>query len=132
VSDPLSDTELEILRILWLEHPLKPAEIEEQFAWPIDNGTLRSTLSVLMSKGKVTRRKVGKAFVYSPVVERPSLLKSLTERLSKILTGGSTAELVMELVRAEKFSPEQIEELRRLAEQKAEAQPPATRKGRSS
>jgi len=121
MTEPMSDAELEALRILWEQHPLKPAEIEQRFAWKIDNGTLRSTLAVLMEKAKVTRRKEGKAYLYSPVVERPSLLKGLTERLSRILTGGSTAELVMELVRAERFTPEQIEELQRIARGKGGA-----------
>jgi len=121
VTEPMSDAELEAMRILWLEHPLKPAQIEERFAWKIDNGTLRSTLAVLMEKGKVVRRKEGKAFLYSPVVERPSLLKGMAERLSRILTGGSTADLVMELVRSEKFTPEQIEELKRIASAKGES-----------
>ena len=91
MTEPLSDTELETLRILWEKHPLKPAQIEERFTWSIDNGTLRSTLAVLMAKGKVTRQKQGKAYLYSPVVERPSLLKSMAQGLSRILTGGSTA-----------------------------------------
>lgn len=132
MTEPLSDAELEILRVLWEEHPLKPAEIGGRFAWEIDNGTLRSTLSVLMAKGKITRHKEGKAFLYSPVVERPSLLKSMAERLSRILTDGSTADLVMELVRSEKFTPEQMEELKRIANQTGDGAKQSTRKGKSS
>jgi predicted transcriptional regulator len=79
-----------------------------------------------MAKGKVTRQKQGKAYLYSPVVERPSLLKSMAQRLSRILTGGSTAELVMELVRSEKFTPEQIQELQRIASQGGPPTSPST------
>lgn len=116
MTEPLSDTELEILRILWEEHPLKPGEIGERFAHEIDNGTLRSNLVALVAKGKLQRKREGKAFVYLPMVKRRGMLQTFTKRLSRVFTGGSSSELVMELVRAERFTPEQLAELRRIAE----------------
>ncbi|MBI1291624.1 transcriptional regulator [bacterium] len=129
MTEPLSDSELEAMRILWEESPLKPGQIQERFAWEIDNGTLRSTLAVLMTKGKVTRTKEGKAFLYAPAVERPSVLKSLAERLSRILTGGSTSDFVMELVRSEQFTPEQIQELQRIAAGESDATKGSEKRG---
>lgn len=116
MTEPLSDTELEILRILWEEHPLKPGEIVARFSHEIDNGTLRSNLVQLVAKGKLQRNREGKAFVYLPVVKRQGLLQSVTKRLSRAFTGGSSSELVMELVRTERFTPEQLDELRRIAD----------------
>ena len=40
-------------------------------------------------------------------------------RMAKVFTGGSTAELIMQLLKQESLSPEEIEELKRVANEKA-------------
>lgn len=116
----LRDNELEAMRILWeSSDPLKPGDIQERFAWEIDNGTLRSTLKVLVDKGHIHRSKAGKAFFYRPLSTRERVLSGIVGRLSRIFTGGSPAELIAQLVKTEKLSPEEIEELRQIADESA-------------
>ncbi len=62
----LSETELEVLRILWQDAPLKPAEIQERFSAEIDNGTLRSVLVGLVEKKILGRSKVGRRSTTPP------------------------------------------------------------------
>jgi predicted transcriptional regulator len=117
----LRDTELEALRILWeKDRPLKPAEIQEDFSWKIDNGTLRSTLVGMVEKGHVSRTKQGKAFFYRAKVAPESMLKSFATRLARVFTGGSSADLILQLIQTEKLSAEEIAELRRIAESQAD------------
>ena len=124
----LSKSELEAMRVLWEKGaPLKPAEIQDGFSWSIDNGTLRSTLRVLMEKGHVKRKKKGKAFHYQPTVSREGMLQSMVRRMADVFSGGSAADLIAQLVKTEKLSPDEIEELRRIAEEKA---PKSRAKGR--
>ncbi len=101
--------------------PLKPSEIQEQFPWEIDNGTLRSTLTCLMEKGLVTRHKKGKAFLYQPKTDHTTLLKTLAGRLARVFAQGSTAGLIARLIEAEDLSEEEVHELRRLTQAKAKA-----------
>jgi predicted transcriptional regulator len=123
----LSKNELEAMRILWEESPLKPGEIEKRFVRPIENATLRSTLRVLMEKGHVRRTKKGKAFVYSPKASREGVLSKMARSMAHAFTGGSSADLIAQLIRNEKLSMEEIDELRRIAGEKASNTKPRDR-----
>ena len=107
------------MRILWEKGPLRPAEIQELFAWRIDNGTLRSVLRVLMEKGHLKRRKVGNAFVYRANASRQRLQSRMAWLMADVFTGGSTADLIAQLIKTEKLSSREIEELSRITEEKA-------------
>jgi predicted transcriptional regulator len=111
----LNDTELEVLRILWEEHPLKPAEIQSRFPSPIENATLRSLLVSMVERNHLERRKQGKAFFYSPVARKPGMLRRFSRRLSDVFAGGSPATLIAELIRTENLSEEELEQLRSIA-----------------
>ena len=114
----LKRNELEAMRVLWQRGPLKPAEIQSCFSWSIDNGTLRSVLAVLMEKGHVLRRKKGKAYFYRAKSSRRSLQSRMTRLMADVFTGGSTADLIAQLIKSEKLSPSEFDELRRIAENK--------------
>jgi predicted transcriptional regulator len=78
----LNRNELEAMRVLWEKGTLKPGEIQEGFAWDIENATLRSVLRVLMDKGYVARRKKGKAYFYRAKASRRSVLKNVAGRIN--------------------------------------------------
>ena len=115
----LNKSELEAMRVFWNHGELKPAEIQRHFSWDIDNGTLRSTLRVLVEKGLATRRKNGKAYCYRATASGPSVLSAMARRMAHVFTGGSTAGLIAQLMETEKLSPGEIAELRRVAATKA-------------
>lgn len=114
----LNRNELEALRVLWEQGQQKPGEIQAEFSWPIDNGTLRSVLRVLMDKGLVSRKKEGKAFVYRAKTPRDKLLTRMLRQMAHVFAGGSRAELILQLVESEDLSPEAIAELRRITEKR--------------
>jgi BlaI family penicillinase repressor len=115
----LNRNELEAMRVLWHEGALKPAEIQEHFSWPIENATLRSVLRVLMEKGQLTRRKKGRAFYYKTKASRRGVLSTMSRQMAHVFTGGSTADLIAQLIKTEKLSKAEIEELRQIAEARA-------------
>lgn len=94
----LNQNELEALRILWEKGELKPAEIQADFSWPIENATLRSVLVNLVEKKHVTRHLQGKAFFYAARVPKATMLQQLTHHLARVFAGGSHRELVAQLV----------------------------------
>lgn len=112
----LNENELEVLRILWDESPQKPAAVQAEFGWQIDNGTLRSVLVGMVERGLLRRRKEGKAFVYSPIVRRETHLRRMIARIADVYAEGSTAKLLMELVSRENLSADELDRLRRIAE----------------
>lgn len=125
----LNRNELEALRVLWECGELKPAQIEAEFAWDVDNGTLRSILKVLMEKGLVSRRKAGNAFIYKAKQSRSSVLLGMAKSMAQVFAGGSPAALVSQLIKLERLSPKEIDELRRIAEANSSgAEPPRGRR----
>jgi predicted transcriptional regulator len=114
----LNETEIEALRILWKIGEAKPAEIQAQFGWEIDNGTLRSTLRNLVRKKHVSRKREGKAYHYSARVPKATALQIFTRSLARIFTGGSTRELVAHLVDTHDLKPEDLKLIRETAARK--------------
>ncbi len=111
----LNSNELEALRILWEQGELKPAAIQKQFSWPIENATLRSVLVKLVDEKYVARRLQGKAFLYAARLPKKTLLSSLTRHLARIFAGGSAQELVAQMVKTADIRPEDMELLRQTA-----------------
>lgn len=119
----LNRNEMEAMRILWLGEPLKPSQIQEQFTWKIENATLRSALALLVDKGLATREKQGKAFYYRAKGSQHGMLSNMARRLAQIFTGGSTIDLIAQLIRNEQLSRQEIDELRCIAEEKGSESP---------
>jgi len=111
----LNQNEMEAMRILWERGESKPAEIQEQFSWAIDNGTLRSTLVNLVHKKHVSRLRQGKAFYYSAVIPKTTALQSLTRGLAKIFAKGSMRELIAQLVDTTDITPDDLKIIHKIA-----------------
>lgn len=108
--------ELAVMRILWSHGELKPADIQRHFSTPIKNPALRSYLKILLEKGHVTRRKIGKAFHYKAATREQTAFRSSLREMVEAYCDGSTKSLVLNLIRAEKLSEQDLLELKRLAD----------------
>ena len=111
--------ELAVMQILWEHGELKPAKIQEHFPEPIKNPALRSYLAVLVEKGHVSRRKVGKAFFYQAITRQQAAFRSTIRQIVDAYCDGSTKDLVLNLIRSEKLSKSELLELKRLADDSA-------------
>jgi BlaI family penicillinase repressor len=107
--------ELEVMQVLWQENPLKPADIESRLERPIGNAALRSVLRVLLEKGHVKRLKRGKAYFYRPTRPAQASFRQMARKLADVFCSGSAFDLVAQLIKAEKLSPEDIRKLEKLA-----------------
>ena len=110
--------ESEMMRILWDYGEQKPSEIQDRHPRRIKNAALRFQLKILLEKGHIARRKIGKAYYYKALTQRKGAFKKMVRRMAEIYCQGSTAGLIAELIRTEKLSEEEIRELRQLAEDK--------------
>ncbi len=111
----LTPGELEVMEVLWQHGSLKPAEILEHLDRPLTNPALRSVLRVLLEKGHVTRRKNGKAYHYRSRKAAPIAFKKMTERLADIFCGGSSFELIAQLIKSENLSEGDLRRLQKIA-----------------
>lgn len=120
---PLTQNELEALRILWERGESKPAEIQELFSWPIDNGTLRSTLLNLVHKKHVKRKQLGKAFYYAARLPKTTALQTMMRSLARVFAQGSTRGLMVQLVDTAEITPKDLQLIREIAAAKSSRKP---------
>jgi BlaI family penicillinase repressor len=113
--------ELAVMRLLWEHGEMKPADIQRRFPWEIKNPALRSHLTILLGKGDVTRRKVGKAYFYQAATQRHSAFRSTLRELVDNYCGGSVQSLLLNLIRSEKLSAAELLEIEKLAQGDAPA-----------
>ncbi len=109
--------ELEVMRILWEHGESKPAGILERFPWELTNSSLRSYLTILLDKGHLARRRVGKAYFYRAKTRRQSAFRGMVHDLARVCCDGSVEALICQLIRSEKLSEEDLLELKRLSEE---------------
>ncbi len=116
----LGSAELEVLKGLW---SIGRATVRDVLAHLHENGrcvaytTVQTSLTRLEQKGFVTSDKSEFAYVYRAKVSRDRITRSRLKTLVKQLYDGAAGPLVLQLVRTEQFTPEEIEELQTLLDQ---------------
>ena len=112
-----SDTELEILKALW-DHgagtvrELKVVLKKAGRHWAYT--TVQTLLNRLEAKGYVKSDKAGFAHVFHPTVTRDKLMRQRLKDLANELCDGAATPLVLALVDGQRFTPEELEQFRRL------------------
>ena len=122
--------ELAVMQILWEHGELKPAQIQDHFPRSIKNPALRSILGILVDKGHVARRKAGKAFFYKAKTRRQSVFRSMLREVVDVFYQGSSEALLMNLIKSQMLSEEELIELKRMADEPAAK--PKSKKGTNS
>ena len=124
-----TDIELEVMRILWEHGEMKPAEIISQYPRPVKNPAMRSFLSVLVHKGHISRRKVGKAFYYKALTQPEPAFREMLNKMVNTFFSGSTEALLCRLLRSEKLTEEQLLELKKMAQKEDAGKSSTSKKG---
>jgi len=120
--------ELKVMQLLWEHGELKPGELQARFPEPIKNPALRSYLTTLLQKGHVTRRLVGKAYYYKAVTRSRSAFRTMLGELVDAYCGGSVQALVMNIIKTERLSEEELLKLKQLADLSDQTSPPDRRR----
>jgi BlaI family transcriptional regulator, penicillinase repressor len=119
----LTPGEIKVMKLLWEHGELKPSELQDRFPEPIKNPALRSYLTTLLEKGHLTRRRVGKAYFYKAVTRSRSAFRTMLGDLVDSFCGGSIQALVMNIIKAEQLSEEELLEMKRLADESGKTRP---------
>jgi predicted transcriptional regulator len=110
----VTETELAILMFLW-EHgqssrrqitdALYPGGGESHYA------TVQNLLGRLERKGFVGHSRIGSILVFAARVDRDELIRRRLQGLADALCGGAVAPLVMNLIKSQPLSANEVEEL---------------------
>ena len=91
-------------------------DIRQKIPNPPSYSAVRAMLAKLEAKGAIRHREEGLRYVYSPTARRSTARRSAVERLVRVFFGGSPGEAVNALLDAEKWDPEELEEMSRRIE----------------
>ncbi len=116
IADKISDSELEVMKLLWqAEDALPVTEIREALqrsrGW--EATTVKTLVSRLVSKGVIAQEKRN-VFYYSPRITEQEYNDWATGNLIRRLYNGSAKDLVAALVHSEGLSRQDLEELQKL------------------
>ncbi len=111
-----TESELEILGVLWSRGLASVREVHEELAKTKDVGytTTLKLMQIMHEKGLVKRDDSVKTHIYQALVSREKTQKHLLGRMINGLFGGSPTQLVIQALGNYKASDEEIEEIQQL------------------
>jgi predicted transcriptional regulator len=123
----LGEAELQVLRALWEGGPATVREVLNHLhkqGRRVAYTTVLTFLTRLEQKGFVKSDKSDLAYVYRAAVTRNQVTKSRLKTVLDQLFDGEAAPLVLQLMKTEKFSQDEIAELQKLVDQLDARNPP--------
>jgi BlaI family transcriptional regulator, penicillinase repressor len=111
-----TESELEILQILWQHGLATVREVHEELAKSKDAGytTTLKLMQIMHEKGLVKRDESMRTHVYQPAVNKEKTQKHLLGKMIDSLFGGSSTQLVLQALGEQKASPEELEQIQHL------------------
>ncbi|HYC40728.1 MAG TPA: BlaI/MecI/CopY family transcriptional regulator [Chitinophagaceae bacterium] len=112
-----TESELEILQILWAKGLATVREVHEELAKTKDVGytTTLKLMQIMHEKGIVKRDDSMRTHVYQAAVNKEKTQKHLLNKMIDSLFGGSPTQLVIQaLGESHKASPEELEKIQAL------------------
>ena len=113
---PLGETEMEILHHVWKLEKATVAQVQERILEDrkVAYTTIMTIMKNLSEKGLLDKELQGNTYVYRPAQPAGEVQQNLVRQFVDKVFKGSPAALVQSLVKAEKLSPEDREEIERL------------------
>ncbi len=120
----LTDLQLSIMRLLWARGETTVADVHA--ALEPERGLALTTVATVLTRleraGVVSRRHVGRHYLYRPVVTEEEVRRSMVSGLAERLFQGDVAALVGHLLTEADIAPGDLDRVRRLIEQKQRQQ----------
>ena len=116
----ITDAEWDVLNEVWQQNPIAATDVTQALKsernWSL--GTVRTLLTRLVDKGALEATKVGRRFLYSPLVSMEACLRQKSQSFIDRVFGGAPSSVILNLVRDTELSKEDIKELRRILRDK--------------
>ncbi|OQP65626.1 BlaI/MecI/CopY family transcriptional regulator [Niastella populi] len=111
-----TESELEILQILWKKGNASVREVHEELLQTKEAGytTTLKLMQIMHEKGLVKRDDSIKTHIYQAAVSKEKTQKHLLNKMIDTVFGGSPGELVMQALGNHKASAEELEEIQKI------------------
>ena len=123
----ISESEFEIMKILWDSHPLSTNDIctrlEPLKGW--NSKTIHTLLTRLYHKEAVCYEKKGRMFYYSPLVSKKDYVSHETHSFLDRFYNGNLAPLLSSFVSEKDVSAEELKELSLIIKSRLQEEEPS-------
>ncbi len=111
-----TDSELEILQVLWERGEATVREVHEELLTTKDCGytTTLKLMQIMFEKGLVTRDDSSRTHIYQANISREKTQQQLVNKMVNTLFSGSHSQLVMQALGSHTPSKEELDEIQQL------------------
>src|SRR6188768_4468273 len=111
-----TESELEILQVLWRNNIATVREVHEELSKTKDVGytTTLKLMQIMNEKGLVKRDESTRTHVYQAAVSKEKTQKHLLGKMIDSLFGGSSSQLVIQALGESKATPEELEKIQEM------------------
>jgi predicted transcriptional regulator len=119
----ISDAEWRVMQVLWQDAPRSAADVVEALAADHDwhPRTIKTMLNRLVGKGALAFTRDGKRYLYHPAVTRDAAIREEVRSLRDRAFDGAAGPMLAYLVRHNRLSPGDLDELKRLLDEEQTA-----------
>lgn len=110
-----TESELEILQLLWENGPSTVREVHDQLIKKKESGytTTLKLMQIMFEKGLVKRDDTNRSHIYEAGVSQDKTRKMMTDKLIRTLFQGSSSKLVMQALGHHKVTKEELTAIRK-------------------
>lgn len=110
-----TESELEILQVLWDKGPSTVREVHEQLAKQKESGytTTLKLMQIMFEKGLVKRDDTNRSHIYEAIISQDKTRKVMVDKLIKTLFQGSSSKLIMQALGHHKATEEELSVIRK-------------------
>ena len=108
----LTNAEHRIMEVIWARGSATVAEVVEALQGKDAYTTILTLMRILKSKGYLSSRKEGRAFVFVPKVDRDTAARKAVDQLLTKFFSGSPSELVLSFLREEELTPKELDAIK--------------------
>ncbi|HEY1657484.1 MAG TPA: BlaI/MecI/CopY family transcriptional regulator [Candidatus Sulfotelmatobacter sp.] len=118
-SATLTEAELRLMEVLWEKGPATVQQLLNGLPEraPLAYNSVLTTIRILEKKGYVKHEKDGRAFIYSPLIERREATRSEIRRLVSRFFGDSQELLVLNILEEKGMNATELNRLRKMLQE---------------
>ncbi len=118
-SPALTDAEARVMAVVWEKGETTVGEVAGALRKKtgVSYSTVQTILRILEAKGYVTHVKVGRAFVYRPLVDERQARRRALKHLIGRLFNNSPSLLVLNVLDDEELDPAELRRVKKLIEE---------------
>ncbi len=112
----ISDSEFEVMKIIWELNPIRTKEITELLSTKKDwtEQTIKTLINRLLNKDAISFKKEGRTYFYYPLIDEKDYINKESKSFLQKFYDGSLNAMFSYFIKDKNLSKSDIEELKKL------------------